>query len=160
MTKKQNELKEIVEQAIREFNSSERYLLEKDLSERCICSKFAEYLGKALSGTKYSAYTTDVEYNRGMEGNEFAKKMLRGRPATVDLIVHKRGYDPETVGFDNLICIEMKKRGGERLLWDDKIRLETMTDPLCGFNYRIGFMLIAKRNGIAIDEVFCNKQDL
>ena len=159
MTAKQIELKSIIEMAITQFNSSESYLLDKDLSERCICAKFAVYLEKVISDTPYSHYIVDVEYNRGMDGNEYAKKILNGRDATIDLIVHKRGYDYANLGFDNLICIEMKKSGGERHLRDDKIRLQAMTNPRCGFNYCIGFMLIARKNGIVIDETFCNKTD-
>lgn len=159
MTTKQIELKNIVDRAINQFNFSEHYLLDKDLSERCICAKFATHLEKVLSITKYSDYIVDVEYNRGMDGNEYAKKRLYGRDAIVDLIVHKRGYDSENGGFDNLICIEMKKRGGVRNLADDKNRLRTMTDSHCGFNYRIGFMLIARKGGIVIDETFCNELD-
>ena len=159
MTIKQTELKSAVEVAINQFNSLECYLLEKGLSERCICAKFATYLEKALSNTRYYDYIVDVEYNRGMGGNECAKKKLDGRDATVDLIVHKRGYDRENGGFDNLICIEMKKRGGERHLKDDKKRLKTMTDSESGFNYRIGFMLIARKRGIVIDETFCHELD-
>lgn len=159
MTAKQAGLKNIVEIAIGRFNASENYLLDKDLSERCICAKFAMYLEKALVNTQYSDYIVDVEYNRGMAGNEYAKKRLYGRDAIVDLIVHKRGYNAENGGFDNLICIEMKKRGGEKHLEDDKNRLQTMTDSHCGFNYRIGFMLIAKKSGIVINEIFCNGLD-
>lgn len=159
MTTKQIELKCIVERAISLFNSSEYYLLERDLSERCICAKFALYLEKVINNTNYSDYFVDVEYNRGMNGNEYAKKMLKGRDATIDLIVHKWGFDCENVGFDNLICIEMKKSGGERHLYDDKRRLRVLTDYHCGFNYHIGFMLIARKNGIVINETFCNELD-
>lgn len=157
MYEKQTELKNIVERAINRFNSSEIYLLDRDLSERCICSKFATYIEKELVNTDYSDYIVDVEYNRGMTGNEYAKKMLFGRDATVDIIVHKRGYDDSNGGFDNLICFEMKKRCGERHLYFDKNRLMALTDYSCGFNYRMGFMLIAKRSGIIIDEIFCNE---
>ena len=159
MTEKQIELKNIVETAINQFNDSESYLLDRDLSERCICAKFAMYLEKTLDNTRYADYIVDVEYNRGMEGNEYAKKKLYGKDAIVDLIVHKRGYNIDNGGFDNLICIEMKKRGGTRHLEDDKNRLQTMTDSHCGFNYRIGFMLIACKSGIVIDETFCNELD-
>ena len=37
----QQELMEIVDVAIKEFNSKEKYLIKNDLSERCICAKFA-----------------------------------------------------------------------------------------------------------------------
>lgn len=156
MNTKQNELKTIVQSAINKFNANEIYLLDRDLSERCICAKFAMYLERELIETEYSDYFVDVEYNRGMNGNEYAKKMLHNRDAIVDLIVHKRGVNPETDSFDNLICIEMKKKGGWRNLADDKSRLQTMTNPQCGFNYRIGFMLIARKSGIVINDTFCN----
>lgn len=159
MNAKQTELLNIVESAINRFNSLENYLLERNLSERCICSKFASYIEKELVNTNYSDYVVDVEYNRGIRGNEYAKKMLFGRNATVDIIVHKRGYGEINGGFDNLICFEMKKRGGEKHLYFDKNRLMALTDQSCGFNYRIGFMLIAKKSGIIIDEIFCNKQN-
>ncbi|MCH5179597.1 MAG: hypothetical protein J1F32_00040 [Erysipelotrichales bacterium] len=159
MNIEQKELVIIVSDAISEFNLRERYLLDRNLSERCICSKFASYLERALIGTKYSGYDVDVEYNRGMNGNEYAKKRLFGKNAIVDLIVHKRGYDYENSRFHNLICIEMKKRGGQRNLCYDKNRLSTMTDFSCGFNYQIGFMLIARKSGIVIDKIFPNERD-
>ena len=159
MNEKQMELKSLVERAISKFNLSEIYLLDKDLSERCICSKFATYLEKELINTRFSNYIVDVEYNRGMEGNGYAKKMLFGKNMTVDIIVHKRGYDKNNGGFDNLICFEMKKSDGDKNLFSDKRRLTALTDPLCDFNYRIGFMLIAKKTGIVIDDIFCNELD-
>lgn len=157
MTTEQSDLKSIVDIAIKQFNQSEIYLLDRNLSERCICSKFASYLEKVLIGTKYSSYNVDVEYNRGMYGNDYAKKMLLGKRVIVDLIVHKRGYDYEYGRFDNLICIEMKKRNSKCNLQDDKDRLNNLLNPKYGFNYKIGFMLIVNKNGIIIDEMVCSE---
>lgn len=84
-------LKNIVLQAINDFNEKEMYLVENDLSERCICSRFAIYLSKSLENTEFENYIADVEYNRGAEGNERSTKYLDGRLITVDLVVHKRG---------------------------------------------------------------------
>ena len=67
-----------------QFNYSEGYLLDKDLRECCICVKFAMYLERALVNTKYYDYIVDVEYNRCMQSNEYAKKRLYGRDAIVD----------------------------------------------------------------------------
>ena len=156
---KQIELANIVKRAIEEFNVAEIYLLDRDLSERCICAKFAMYLERALSSTVYSDYCVDVEYNRGMNNDEYAQKSLNNRNIVVDLIVHKRGRQPLTDSFDNLICIEMKKRGARYHLADNKDRLRKLTTPQYGFNYRIGFMLIARKTGITIDETFCHPFD-
>ena len=84
-------LKGIVYSAISTFNKDERYLIKNDLSERCICARFAMHLTEALKGTEYSDYLVDVEYNRGMDGHERAAKRIENAPITVDLIVHKRG---------------------------------------------------------------------
>lgn len=88
----------------------------------------------------------DVEYNRRAKGNEYAAKMLYGRKAVVDLIVHKRGYNEENGVFDNLICIEMKKSSQKVKMDFDLVRLETMTDNNFGFCYRVGYMMIARKS--------------
>ncbi|MCD8326162.1 MAG: hypothetical protein LUC90_05615 [Lachnospiraceae bacterium] len=93
-------LKDIVDKAIKTFNEQEKYLLENDLSERCICARFAMHLSNVLKGTEYSEYLVDVEYNRSADGCERGIKRLDNHPITVDLIVHKRGYDCD-YGFDN-----------------------------------------------------------
>ena len=160
MYAKQKELEDIVKGAIDEFNVAEIYLLDTDLSERCICAKFATYLERALSNTPYFDYCVDVEYNRGMNDNVYTQKMLDGRNIVVDLVVHKRGRNPVTGEFDNLICIEMKKSGGECHLNKDKDRLQKLTNPQYEFNYRIGFMLIARKSGIVINDKFYNPLDL
>lgn len=159
MTDKQKKLTEIVCGAIEEFNRNEGYLVSRDVSERCICSKFARYLEDKIKGTEFSHYIVDVEYNRGAEGNEYAAKVLRGHNIVVDLIVHKRGYS-RTIGFDNLICIEMKKAYKRVDLTADRLRLSVMTNSEYDFNYDIGFMIIAyadKKNdkyGLRVESVF------
>lgn len=157
MTTKQIELKKIVDNTINKFNIFENYLLDKDLSERCICSKFAMYLERELLNTNYSDYVVDVEYNRGMIDDIYDVKRLCNKNIIVDLIVHKRGYDYNHDSLNNLICIEMKKRGGKCNLTKDKNRLKDLTSHYYGFDYCIGFMLIVRKNGIVIDEVFYNK---
>lgn len=140
MTETVTTLKGIVQNAILSFNRSERYLIRNDLSERCICARFAMHLTEALKGTEYSDYLVDVEYNRGMDGHERAAKRIENAPITVDLIVHKRGIHCRW-GFDNLICVEMKKTTDRRGYKDDEVRLMAMTDSAHGFHYKLGVML-------------------
>lgn len=135
-------LRDIVDAAITTFNTEEAYLLHNDLSERCICSRFAMHLTKALKDTVYQDYIVDVEYNRGFDGKERSPKRMYDAPITVDLIVHKRGYDPN-YGFDNLICIEMKKTTNRAGCKNDIERLKNMVSFDYGYCYRAGFMILA-----------------
>ena len=134
-------LKNIVRQAIDAFNVQEKYLIEHDLSERCMCARFAMHLSEALRGTPYHEYIADVEYNRGADGRERAIKRIDDAPITVDLIVHKRGSTCN-YGLDNLLCIEMKKSKNRCGCNDDENRLRKMTNSDYGFHYKLGVMLI------------------
>ena len=107
----EDEVRERLERALRRLGEDDRYLLENDLSERCIAARLAMYLRE-----EFEQYDVDVEYNR--EGD--VAKRLRGLPdecyrrrnrhveapvAVPDIIVHHRGFDGP-----NLLVIEMKRR--------------------------------------------------
>lgn len=172
LNEEQNRLKSIVENAIDDFNKNEQYLLQNNLSERCICAKFAMYLQmKVCESEDYYKYVVDVEYNRGAKGKDYEPKKLDGHdsPITVDLIVHKRGYNKDAYenairankGFRNLICIEMKKsnnRSGQEGILKDKERLYLMTKNNGYFSYSLGVMIIVdlKEKKMRIDEVFAD----
>ena len=143
MIEEQQAIKKCVTEALSSFNASERYLILRDLSERCICAKLMSYLEKAIAASKFSDYVVDVEYNRGSRGNQYAIKKLRGRNIVVDLIVHKRGYSIENDSDNNLICIEMKKAYKRPDMTADMDRLRLMTDCQYGFGYKAGFMIVA-----------------
>ena len=151
------DLENIVCEAIRVFNEQERYLIENDLSERCVCARFAMTLSEILRHTQYKEYIVDVEYNRGIDGSERAIKRLCDAMIVVDLIVHKRGYDCK-YGSDNLICIEMKKLKNRRGCMSDEDRLKKMTACNYGFCYKLGIMLIIddELNIIKIKSKFSN----
>ncbi|MDY4783390.1 hypothetical protein [Pygmaiobacter massiliensis] len=163
MTEKQQAITSCVNMAINQFNFKEKYLISRDLSERCICAKFMRYLEDEIANSQFQKYTVDVEYNRGNQGNEYASKRLNGRNIVVDLIVHKRGYS-KIKGFQNLICIEMKKTKNHPDMTQDKQRLEIMTDSKYGFGYSAGFMIVAdadkRRNmcELRIETSFYNRE--
>lgn len=147
----------LVQAALADFNLHERYLLEANLSERCICARFAMYLEKQLQAYQAEGYTVDVEYNRGMDGHDRSPKRLNDDLIVVDLIIHKRGYDNE-MGYQNLICMEMKKSTNRIGCGADEARLGKMTDPDYGFNYKTGFMIVAdmKQCALTIKSIFRN----
>lgn len=140
MTETQNRITACLNSALQSFNQNEQYLISRDLSERCICAKFASYLERTIAESEFREYVVDVEYNRGNRGNEYAAKVSKGHNIIVDLIVHKRGYD-EQRGFDNLFCIEMKKAYKYYDLSSDRERLRILTNDFYGFGYKAGFMI-------------------
>ena len=75
----------LVQAALADFNLHERYLLEANLSERCICARFAMYLEKQLPAYQAEGYTVDVEYNRGMDGHDRSPKRLNDDLIIVDM---------------------------------------------------------------------------
>lgn len=132
-----------IKRAVESFNQSEVYLLEHDLSEMCICARFAMHLSNEINNSVYhNDYIVDVEYNRGTQGDENRAKHYDGKKIRCDLIVHKRGYDPQ-LGFDNLICVEMKKSNSRYSTESDEERLTALTNPEKGYGYRAGYMIIA-----------------
>ena len=138
------ELKSVIEKAIEEFNLKNKYLIENDLSERCICSAFARCIENQIPDVdEYNGVVVDVEYNRGANGYERAIKRMNDEIIIPDLIVHKRGCDND-YGFFNLICIEMKKSTDHRGYESDKARLKKLVSYDSGFIYRCGFMIIAE----------------
>ena len=94
----------------------EAYLIEKDVSERAIAHKLAEYLQK-----EFQDYNVDCEYNRKYDEVKLRSDGERG--FVPDIIVHKRGED------ENLMIIELKKTGRRKN--EEKERLkEAIKNPL------------------------------
>ena len=147
----------IMQDSIDNFNKNELYLLEHDVSERCICAKFACYVDIELHRRNLSQYSVDVEYNR----SEKAPKRLHDKNILVDLIVHKRG----SKGSDdeNLICVEMKKSSNRNGCDSDMERLQNLVDWSYGYNYVAGYMIVAvvncknKQFGLNIKRSFWRK---
>lgn len=129
---------EIMQASIDNFNKNEMYLLKHDVSERCICAKFACYVDKELCRRNLSQYSVDVEYNR----SEKAPKRLHDKNIVVDLIVHKRGSNNGD-NNENLICVEMKKTCNRNGCDSDIKRLQNLVDWSYGFNYVAGYMIVA-----------------
>ena len=89
------EVERRVEEALRAFQQQDRYLLEHNLSERCIAARVAFHLQRS-----FPEYSVDVEYNRAgdvpkrLELPEECANSVDddGRALVVpDVIVHHRG---------------------------------------------------------------------
>lgn len=162
MTGKQQQIEQLLQRTIKHFNKKEQFLIKNNLCERCICARFAMYLERVLSRSVFRDYTTDVEYDRGMGGNDYGKKRVFGHDAYLDLIVHKRGYD-ESMGYDNLFAVEFKWQGND--FNQDTKRLMALVDNENGFMYRAGFAIRIISShadsfyGLTIEECYYNQQD-
>lgn len=150
-------LDELVKNALLSFESEDLYLINKNVSERSVVSRFAYHLQnkiKELENPLYNDYIVDVEYNRGSKENDYLPKKdpTNDRFMVVDLIVHKRGGEglghrnevrENHAGHDNLICIEFKKtNSSKKSIQKDLERLKKMTDKHGGFFYSAGYMLL------------------
>lgn len=135
---------ELIQRAINRFNSDSDCinLIKCDVSERNLCAQLMCILKDELKSTEFSDYSVNIEYNRGMDGDLNKAKKIDDQLAVLDLIIHKIAPDP-IVGFENLICIEMKKeKRPSNEIQDDKTRLEILTNSTKGFCYKAGFMIL------------------
>ncbi len=132
-----NEVERRVRDSIKAFELDDRYLLEHNLSERCIASRLAIHLQ-----TFFPQYSVDVEYNRAGDipkrldlPDECANSVDdQGRAlVTPDIIVHRRG--PEG---SNLLGLEIKKTSDRRGLDCDRKRIQALKTQL---NYSFGVLI-------------------
>ena len=131
----EGEVRERLERALHRLLEGDRYLLENDLSERCIAARLAMYLRE-----EFAQHDVDVEYNRAGD----VAKRLRGLPdgcyrrrnreieapvAVPDIIVHYRGIEGP-----NLLVIEMKKTSNPAGMDGDHLRLAAFREQL-GYSF-------------------------
>lgn len=137
------EVEERLEQAIQSFLEQDRYLLENDLSERCIAARVAYHLQ-----VSFPEFSVDVEYNRY---GDIPKRLNLpddcansldddGRALVVpDIIVHRRGP-----AGPNLLGVEIKKVGDRRGRGCDRERIRALRER---FGYTYGALLECETRG-------------
>ncbi len=122
-----------VDVALENVYRDDRYLLENDLSERCIASRIAMYLQ-----TLFPDYHVDVEYNRvGMSPKRLNLPEIcanyrnaDGSALVVpDVIVHQRGERGP-----NLLVLELKKTSNPLGVDCDRQRILAFRKQL-GYDY-------------------------
>ena len=121
-----NEMVSYFEKANEKFIADDRDLILSRVSERSLCGALMQNMCQCLP-QKYSSYRVDVEYNRNLDGKikTIINDELSVINVTCDLIVHSRG---ESIGQDNLICLEMKKANrptAEKEKDRDRVRILT-----------------------------------
>ena len=131
---------ERLERAVAVLNAEDRYLLEKDLSERCIAARLAMYLQPL-----FPDHSVDVEYNRA--GDTPKRLDLPadcanyrdddGRSLVVpDIIVHNRGAEGP-----NLLVVELKKTTNPEGPECDRRRIAAFVGQL---GYQCGALVVCE----------------
>lgn len=159
---------EKIEIAIKMLFSNDWWLLEKDLSERSITHKLAEYLQ-----LMFLCYNVDCEYNGNEGRGEGGRKRIiilktelekagllkekeindleseySDRSVFPDIIVHDRGTNDY-----NLCIIEVKKTTSAISSDYDEIKLKAYTSDNYGndLKYKIGVFIVFKTGTSDID---------
>ena len=120
---------ELLEKGLEYLFIIDKRNIEMDVSEMNLCSRLAHYIQNLMSvhPRKYKDYYVDTEYNRNYNGTIKKVEYSNGGSKSVrcDLLIHSRGLkDP-----DNLLALEMKKKGNERKVLEDYDRLDSITKP-------------------------------
>lgn len=130
------EIKDAIKKSLYEFFEKEQDLIDRDVNERSISYKIAEYITP-----KFSNWNVDCEYNRDMENTkllglsleDIKTDDLKGSTVYPDIIIHKRGTKK------NLLVIEIKKSG---LPYDKDIKKINAFLKSDKYSYKFGLMLI------------------
>ena len=146
-------LQRLVRAILRRVYREDRFLVDKDVSERCVVARFFLYANEDWNRQKYGGASTglnwDVEYNRcGSDGNP--KSLLRGSKTgnvTSDLVLHQRGD-----GVKNVLTVEFKKKARPKCEMDrDRQKLVELTKQDGAFRYQYGLHVIYDRSGVSLD---------
>ena len=137
-------LKELFWAANRAFLENHVVLLNRELSERCLCGALMYELNKQLEKENWKNYHADIEFNRDEDNikclNYITDDGVSLKRIFTDIIVHSRAKE----SLDNLIALEMKKSSASQTEIDeDKARLRQLTKQnsntsLCSFAYLLG----------------------
>lgn len=161
------ELLYLMEDAIDLFNQQEVFLLKNDYHETAMAHRLALHIDDLIKlDSRFHDMYTDIEYNRGADGNTHAAKYLidhndNKHDIRLDLVVSGRFRD-EQFGFQNLLCAEIKKQSNKRNnAWnEDRNRLKQLTAmdsqgtnrPL--FGYFIGFFILVDSERMWIENAY------
>jgi hypothetical protein len=145
-------MKDLIESAltdaIEQLLRSDSYILDKDVNERSISHRLANYIEPHFPG-----WNVDCEYNRNHDDSKrldiYPRKVQSDdtQATTVypDIIIHRRGTD------ENLVVIEMKKTTSTEADEYDLGKLRAFKTQL-GYQFAI-FIKVATGDNIGIERI-------
>lgn len=129
------------------------------VSERNICARLAHHMenimrqyDKKNKCKEFDKYYADVEYNRMGNGDlkHYENSKKRPQYMVADLLIQSRG-EPE-----NLLAVEMKRKGNNRHVKEDKERLEKLVSKTppesedCVFGTLVGAFITYSKDDVTI----------
>ena len=130
------------------------------VSERIICARLAHHMENIMreydfinTTSYFKHYYADVEYNRMGNGElkMYENSEKRPRYMVSDLLIQSRGYER------NYLAVEMKRKGKNRHVKEDKNRLASMvsssnpeTKTRCVHDTIVGAFIVYDENEVSI----------
>lgn len=111
----------LLDEAIEKLYEKDYYVIEKRVSERCVCARLAYHLENLMREKYYTlfhGYNVDVEYDR--KGGDPKHIGSMEKRHICDLLIHNRGFNGP---LDNLLALEMKVHNNNSHIQSDYKRL-------------------------------------
>ncbi len=128
----------LVASALEQLYADDYDLIEREINERSIVSRFGRYLESLLQPSEYGTLDLDVEYNRNGQGPKRTKKFING--VYPDLILHERGTNRR-----NILVIEFKTPWNQGD-GEDVQKLQELTDESQVYGYDLGLAVVLGRS--------------
>lgn len=129
MDTKQILIEEILKPALKRLYQVDYDNIQFGVSERNICARLAHHVENIMREydqlhevSPFKGYYVDVEYNRMGNGDlkHYENSMHRPQYMVSDLLIQSRGIE------NNLLAVEMKKKGNHKNEKEDKERLMSL----------------------------------
>lgn len=152
MLLEQNNLKNFLEESIKEFYDKDSLLSERKGMEQACVFRIGLYLQERLKKAKISDVVVDCEYNKNGDHPKRTVMFVEGvRP---DLLIHKRGDNTK-----NLLVVEFKgwwNRAKNR----DEDKLKSLTSSKDVYHYLLGAFVRLGKENIQELEYYANGEKL
>lgn len=141
------ELLIMVNKALDKLYNNDKYLIEKNSTERNIVFHFSRYFIELLDANEFKEINVDCEYDRNAFGEKEYKSIVynydkKEHKVYPDFILHKRGSNDK-----NILAIEFKKYNNkkEMSLQKDEWKLKALTNSEGKFKYKLGLHIIFEK---------------
>lgn len=152
-------INEILIPSLRRLYKVDYVNIKYGVSERNICARLAHHMENIMRQYNrrhkckvFNNYYADVEYNRMGNGDfkHYENSKKRPQYMVADLLIQSRG-EPE-----NLLAVEMKRKGNNRHVKEDKERLEKLVSTTppesddCVFGTLVGAFITYSKDDVSI----------
>ena len=152
MLLEQNNLKNFLEESIKEFYDKDSLLSERKGMEQACVFRIGLYLQERLKKAKISDVVVDCEYNKNGDDPKRTVMFVEGvRP---DLLIHKRGDNTK-----NLLVVEFKGWWNKAKNRDED-KLKSLTSSKDVYHYLLGAFVRLGKENIQELEYYANGEKL